>query len=89
MKRYYHIWTDKVLENDYGFAALYTECDANGVVKREIGVDASGKAVYRFPRQILDGQRGIFEFMTIDLKEPAENLSAASFENAWQATALL
>ena len=83
MKKYYHIWTDIDLRDTYGFKAVYTECDQEGVVAREIGIDLHGKVIYRLPPQMLDRQRGIFEFMRVDLGQVKENLTAEEFEAAW------
>jgi hypothetical protein len=72
-------WPDDDLTDTCGFKALYTECNSGGVVEREIGIDSRGKVIYRFPLQMLDGQRGM-----MDSDQSDEDLTAGEFEVAWK-----
>jgi len=84
MKTYYHTWTETDLWETYGFDKLYTECNSQGEVLREVGIDPLGNVIYRFPPQMLDGQRGIFEFMKIDVDHSVSNFTSEDFEKIWK-----
>ena len=72
-----------------GLSRVLTEVDENrrGFVVREIGFDANGKIVYRFPDDVeirREFERGIFDVAPVDTNAP-DDLTPDSFETQWSA----
>jgi hypothetical protein len=64
-------------------AAVYTEVDERGNVVREIGLDRSGKVVYRKPSTDLGlGRDGLFYL--IDLPSSAAEIDEQTFNDLWR-----
>ena len=71
-----------------GLSRVLTEVDENrrGLVVREIGFDANGKVVYRYPdaaeiRRAF--KRGIFDVAPVDTSAP-DDLTPEAFETHWR-----
>jgi len=70
--------------HDLGLDAVVTECSANGVVLREVGLDRSGCAVHRAPDPA--AEFFLFELQRVRLASSSD-ISGEEFSDLWQAAA--
>lgn len=85
---HYHRWRDLTMLPD-GATELWTESDEDGVVRREIGLNASGAIVHQFPSRIADyGTRGHFDQTPI-APSASDSLDSSIFEATWERASVL
>jgi hypothetical protein len=73
--------TDRVV---FGLVETWTEVRGDGVVRRELGFDASGSICHRCPSKFYKhGSYGFFDMAPVTLEGTEDDPSQAEFERRW------
>ena len=72
------------LHGAWGLSRLLTEVDDQGSVTRELGFDAEGNIVHRFPGEPTRAEYGVFDLAKIGPSERVA-MEAEQFERLWSA----
>ncbi len=75
----------KGLKSINDMVILYAEIDSDGKVRREIGLNQSGKVVHKFPsvsRQ--HGTYGLFDNQIVQLSIRDSGITKDEFEKLWE-----
>jgi hypothetical protein len=78
-------WTEaniSGLMEGWGLSRILTEVGDDGSVTRELGFDAEGNLVHRFPGEPTRAKYGVFDLAEIDGSSGPE-LNAEEFERLW------
>jgi hypothetical protein len=80
-------WTEadiNELGEAWGMARILTEVGDDGSVTRELGFDAEGNIVHRFPGEPTRAEYGVFDLAKISPSGGAD-MKAEEFERLWSA----
>jgi len=75
-------WTERDIKG-LDFATLYTEINQFGLVTREVGINAIGMVVHKFPSQ--NSPRGCFDLAIVNFDNLTSDISMQQFEQLWAA----
>jgi hypothetical protein len=81
MKRY--IQLRDYLTTDLPFPSVFAEIGVDGWVHREVGLDESGRVVYKFPNPDFPHFRGLCDLATFQVGDGQDALDEATFEELW------
>ena len=70
------------LQSLSGLACIVTEVDDEGTVTREIGFDAQGKIIHRFPGEMTIAKYGVFDLAKI-APSRGSDMNMEEFERLW------
>ncbi len=88
IKMYYRKWTEddlQGLKSIGGLVTLYTEIDSEGNVRRELGLDETGKVIHRFPSSLFPhGQYGLFDNQKVSVSGLTLSTARDEFERLWR-----
>ena len=80
-------WTEadiSGLVDGWGLSRVLTEVDDEGSVTRELGFDAEGKIVHRYPGEPTRAEYGVFDLAKIQAPDRT-GIDNAEFERLWSA----
>ena len=80
-------WTEADIEglrDAWGICRVVTEVDDEGSVTRELGFDAEGSIVHRYPGEPTRAKHGVFDLAKIAPSNRAD-MEAEEFERLWSA----
>jgi hypothetical protein len=78
-------WTEADIEglsDSWGLTRVVTEVDDDGSVTRELGFDAEGALVHRYPGEPKRAKHGVFDLAKIGRSDRAD-MEAEEFERLW------
>lgn len=85
---YYYKWSEKEiqqLQSVGGMVNLYTEIDPDGNVRREIGLNQSGKVIHKFPSNLYpNGRYGLFDNQKVIVTDRSSTIAKDEFEKLWE-----
>jgi hypothetical protein len=80
-------WTEADIEglsDSWGLTRVVTEVADDGSVTRELGFDAKGDLVHRYPGEPTRAKNGVFDLATIRRPDRAD-MENDEFERLWSA----
>jgi len=87
---YYRKWNEQSIEgliSVAGITIIYTEIDIHGNVCREIGFNAAGELIHKFPSNLYQyGLHGIFDGQKVTISDQKVMISKNEFEKLWYRT---
>ena len=69
----------------YGMHCMWLEVNDEGFVERELGFNAKGELVHRYPGTGRYGRHGVFDMNKFDVSSLGEDdIDPAEFEQVWR-----
>ena len=80
-------WTEADIEglsDSWGLTRIVTEVDDDGSVTRELGFDANGNLVHRYPGEPKHAKHGVFDQANFGRSDRTD-MGAEEFQRLWSA----
>ena len=83
MMRYIQLSDYVTKPSDLPFSSVFAEIGDRGWVDREVGLDDSGRVVYKFPNPDFPHFRGLCDLATFQVRDGEDAIDEAAFEDLW------